>query len=392
MKSITRQSVIRYNELLHQIRLLTNLRADGKPVISCYLDKTQSNDQLEAFVYDRLSSHAEESAYENQFSVDFAVRNVISQLRSTLPPRIKGLSIFIGGRTLEPLIASMPFAVPFENSLSVSHVPDILPLLKLKETCGRFMIVLARTKEQEIAMVDLGDPSLKAWIANRNLRSEGSSQTVHRITTRVSTSLSKQVELIERLLNRGRSCPLFMAGDVSVMQNLANRLAPSSLQRLMGALPTTGDTQLQDTASQCLEIFIEERARSDLELSRQLLHNGPLHEQTVTGINASIEALKSGFAERLLIGSGYRPIHGWIFNADATPHPESLHYSSDESIEAMNRRIEAIRLAGQHEISIGFTEDEELQRSEGLACLVRDHPDQSALKNPQINQTSNFAA
>jgi hypothetical protein len=43
-----------------------------------------------------------------------------------------------------------------------------------------------------------------------------------------------------------------------------------------------------------------------------------------------------------------------------------------------NLRVELIRLAGQHRIPVEFTADDVLNDFGGVACLLRDHPEQIA--------------
>lgn len=392
MKHTKRQSVTRLNELQRRISMLADREPESSPVISCYMDAGQTAHQLETFIRNRLSTYMSGIDADQSFPHEEILKVLMEGIGSDLPPRTEGLAVFADSKSPVSMLAVMPFAVPLHNSLTVSAIPDIFPLLHIKKAYGRFLIVLAQPQGLEIAEVNLGDPSLKAWVANRDPRTGHDLGQIRRITTKVSTGIRGQVELIDRLLLRGCSCPLFLAGDSGVMRDIANDLAPSSINRLMGAISVAADQKIQGIAEKCISILLDEESRSASALSTQMLHESRTVGQAVTGPDASLIALKSGVAKLLVIGTDFRPEPGWPCDQCRENQDGTLRTRGSGEVQAMNARMELIRLAGQRDIPVEFTDEDALHWASGVACLVHDSPDQLSLKIPQNSQTLHLVA
>jgi hypothetical protein len=386
MKPGKRSALTRLNDLQQQTALLANLRPAGGIVISCYLDLAEERSRLENFVRNRLGALLVRVPDGQRGALQSCIDVIHTQLESDLPMRTRGLAVFAAADGKAPLLSAMPFAVPFRNSLSVSRSPDLLPLLKLKELYGRFMIVMARPEGLQLAEVNLGDVSVKVWATNPHAGASHAGGQ-NRIQTAGTASLLGQVELIEQRLGKGGSCPLFLAGDIDVMQSIRELLGASSIARLMGALPMPGDHTLESTAAVCLRALMDFETSQARDTAARILRGVRQHGQAVAGVEASLDAMRSGMVDRLVIASDFRPEDGWagdpgIQVGTFLSPPEWYPEASAHDTNPPNLRAELIRLAAQQRFPLEFADSEALNYLGGVGCLLRDHPQAWAQPSP----------
>ena len=378
MKQSARPSVARLSELQQLIALLASAQPSGRLVVSCYLNTSQGNAQLEAFVRERAAPQIARLPAQQRNRVEHCINLITARLAADLPPRTRGLAMFVADDKRAPVLIDMPFAVPLRNSLTIAPSPDLLPLIQLKELYGRFMIVLARPEGLQVSEVNLGDVELKLWAANPDQRMAGTDRpTPGRQVTTSSAAMRKQVRLIERSVNQGGACPLFLAGDVDTMQAIRDLLAPSSIARLVGALPIAADHSLSRTAAVCLRALMAFETRRAHGLATRILRDIGHHGLAVSGAEASLDAMRQGIVDTLLVSSDYRPDPAWVA-ADVDDHmPASGRHTAryGDEREALNLRLELIRLAGRDRIPVEFADDATLDGLGGVACVLRDYPE-----------------
>jgi len=386
MKQTAQAAVVRMNELQQRIDLLVGMRPSPHPVISVYLDLGQETGQLARFVRRRITACTNSIPAAQRARLRACGESVIEQLFHEQAPHARGLAIFAAADGAAPLLTAMPFAAPFRNGLTVSSSPDIFPLLQLREMYGRFTIVAAQPEGLQVAEVNLGEIAIRAWVAtpqSQSLMPESDDTPA----TPAGVDIQPQIRLIERVLNKTRSDPLFLAGDVETMQRIRDLLAPNSIGRLVGAVPVPADEPLQNIAARCLRSLMEFEANQASELTARILEEARHHGPAVTGPEASLRALRTGAAERLLLGRDYRPEPGWtcgLCSEESTPRFRLQRAPGGvaETSEAVNLRVELVRLAGQRRVPVEFTGDDTLNDYGGVACLLHDHPEQTAQHLP----------
>jgi hypothetical protein len=280
----------------------------------------------------------------------------------------------------------MPFAVPFRNSLTVSASPDLFLLLQLREMYGSFKVIVAHAEGLQVAEVNLGEVSVQAWAAIAGSRGTAGQFTNGQRSAHPD-DLQTQLRLAERVVNRGRSGPLFLAGDVDAMQAVRDLLTPASIDHLMGVIPVPTDTSMHGIAALCLRTLIEFESSQADALTTHVLQEVKHHGSAVAGAEPSLQALRNGSAERLLFASDYRPRPGWICTRGAGSRVQRVYAEQSRgkiagALGAVNQRVELIRLAGQRRIPIEFTSDDALHDCGGVACVLSDHPEQLAQKMP----------
>jgi len=379
-------STVRLKALQQQIDWLAGFKPGDGHVISCYLDLSQGRSRLVRFVRSRVASCAKTFPAGQAAALKAGCDTVVDRILSRAPDNARGLAVFVSTGPEGSLLSALPFAVPFHNSLSISSSPDLFPLLQLREMYGRFMIVLAREDGLQVAEVNLGEVSVRAWVAIRESAVLGDARTGTAMP-RGHLDMHSQIRLVERILNRGRSGPLFLAGDVEVMQTIRDMLTPTLIAHLVGAVPVPADEPLHATAARCLRSLIEFEVDQAFELTARVLQEVSHNGAAVAGPAPSLAALRNGSAERLLLASDYRPEPGWVCARDQGPgtYPaqvEPTAYNGSGSSGPVDLRVELVRLAGQYHVPVEFIGDDALQEYDGVACVLRDHPEQQAQRLP----------
>ena len=386
MQSTGPKSVVRLDELKRQIEILAGLRPGTDPVISCYLDVRRGTRRTLRFVRDRLADCARALPEADRRSLRIAGDLIAAQLHTGLPPRTCGVAIFIAADGASAPFAALPFAVPLRNSLSIAASPDLFPLLQLKEMYGRFAFILARPRSLHLAAVNLGEVSTRAWLAAPQAR-HVSHDVEDKAAQAARSDLRSQVRMAERILSQGRSAPLFLAGDVDMMRAVCDLLTPATLGQLLGVIPVSPDASLHNVAARCLRSLTEFEARQAEEFTQRALLEVRYQGQAVAGLEACLSALRNGSAGHLLLGADYRPETGWAFSQSNGDLRRRLLHRRPGAVtelapEVVNQRVELVRLAGKRNIPIEFVGNYALRDHGGIACLLRDHPEQSAKRLP----------
>ncbi len=379
MKTGSTKQVTRLDGLQQQIGLLTHLAPNKETLVSCYLDIGQTRRQLDHFVHNILGSQLEQ-AFAAQRLKRASVQKIVEDLlASEMPPRTRGLAFFIAVEDAARLVTAIPLAVPLRNSVTISQAPDLLPLIQLRELYGRFRIALVRPQGIQIAEVNLGDIAVKAWVANPQM---------HGMQGGVSPSHQRhQIELVEHYLCRGGPCPMFLAGDPGMLQTASSLFTSQVTANLLGALPMPAHRTIHETAAACLRALLDFEYNQAQDLVARTVQTIRHHGPAVSGPVASIDALRSGAVETLLIGSDFRPDGGWACatgenDHDGQPVPLFGTRHRAEDAEELQRRVELIRLAGQHHVPVQFAARGALEYLDGVACLLRKHPQQRTQTYP----------
>lgn len=387
MNRSSRLSVTRVNELQQQLALLANLRPTSGAIVSCHLNLGHGRPMLRAFIRSRLGAELARLPGEQRGAFKSCIDLIEAQLESDLPTRTRGLAIFAAADREPSLLSAMPFAVPFRNSLGISRSPDLMPLLQLEKLYGRFMILVAEPEDVRLAEVNLGDVAFKTWATTSAHTVADPVRYRDERQTTGAKGLVSQVSQIERRLGKGDSCPLFLVGRVDHTRAIRDLLGPPSLARLIGVLPMPADATLQKAAAECLRSLLDHEATQARSLAAQVLRGIRTQGHAAAGVVAVLDALRSGIADRLVISRDYRTESGRMFDdkrdqQSSLSLPELCRSDSKDNKNALNLRVELIRLAAKQRCKVEFTDSQALRYLGGVGCLLNDHPQMTAQPTP----------
>ena len=345
------------NKLIHQ---LIKIEPDSSPLISCFvnIDHPRSNYFTEL---ELRSQH-----FLNQFSGkrrdDFqdALAEVREYLEKSLKPESKSVAIYCRWGE-SPTFVAHQFQVPMETALIVDDLPHIYPLVELKDTYRRFVIVLTNENEAQIMETTIGAvteeiltqrPEIRQRVGRewtkqhyRNHKRERSAQFVR-----------EKVRVIESLMNGRGINYLILTGNPKMVGRLKRALPNHLKSRLLDAYGAATNQGVSPILLESLQLIIAaENIESHdrvAELEQSILSNG----LGVAGYQASKDAIEGGYADVLVI---------------------------DQDLEDEEMREELVRLAAKASIEVETVRrSDRLKALSGVGCLLRYRPMPIANETP----------
>ena len=347
--------------------------------ISCYLDPRKGEPDYRGFLKQRTDSLRRNLS--GTASTDFAqaLEMIESRLEGDFYPEARGLAVFARAQGGGRFFSDMQFAVPVENSLAVYPAPLIHPLLALKDTYDRYALVFVRREAVQVIEVNLGAASTRGWVANpKSIRGDGSwiSRPGEENPEAASfVRLDGQVPMVERLLQTGDRTRLFLAGDPELVAAMRAALRAPWAARLVDVLPMAAKGTLEDAVSRSLRTFVDLRNRESSRLATGVAQGVSDSGLAVSGDLASLEALREGRADMLVICEDYRPEPGWACDRCGESRmqerpPGNCTACGRSGARTLDPRAEMVRLAGQQDVEVRFTDSDELSHLGGVGCLL----------------------
>ena len=395
-----KMSITRLHDLERHITQLADRPADAGPVISCHLDLSRGLAACRRFVSDQASILR--SGLQGRARRDFerALSVVLEHL--VLPPeaRAKGLSLFVAVRSDPTVLARLYFAVPVGDRMGLAATPDIFPLLCLKDRLESHMLVLVQPDGLQIAEVNLGDVSVKAWVAHSTSTASQRPDVrpVDQAPTReAGIGLGRHARLVERVLQAARRSYLFLAGDPQLCAELYGLLAPTYRARLVETLPLPTTCDLQQAAEVSIAAFEEFESGVSEATAARLLRGVRTQGSAVAGTAATLSAIRERRADTLVMSHDYAASNGWGCNScgDGDPQaeaPERCPRCGGTNLAPLDLRVELVRLARQQGLPVELVDGDALRYLGGVGCLLRDSPETRAAPLPRHAGTLDLVA
>ncbi|MGB5252172.1 MAG: hypothetical protein WBN68_05540 [Sedimenticolaceae bacterium] len=400
MKPNWKKSITRLHDLERHITRLADRPADAGPVISCHLDLTRGVAACRRFVSDQASSLR--SGLQGKARLDFerGLSVLLERLAPPPGPRASGLSLFIAVRSDPTVLASLTFAVPMADRMSLTATPDIFPLLCLKDRLESHMLVLVQPDWLQIAEVNLGDISVKAWAAH-STSTASQPLDIRPVdpapTAAADMGLGRHMHLVERVLQAAGRSYLFLAGDPQLCEELYDLLAPAHRARLVQTLPLPTTCNLKQAASVSMAAFEEFESGVSEATAARLLRGIRARGSAVAGTAATLSALRERRADTLVMSHNYAASKGWVCSSCGDGDPQAMapgHCPScgGANVAPLDLRVELIRLAGQQGLPVELVDGDALRYLGGVGCLLRNSPETRAAPLPRHVGTLDLVA
>lgn len=353
----------RVQALRSQISLLATVDPGPTPVFSCYLDTSRGIGSWEQDLNQRLGVLRPELRRSLRSDFEPVLSRLEHRIADGLDPRTQGIAVFARGDEGGSFFASMQFAVPMPNHLVVHRTPDILPLVEVMNAYDRYLLALVEPKGIEIQEVNMGVPSIRA---------QGSvlTQDCGRI------GLQRQTQLVERLSISGGHTRLILAGHPELASEL-RALLPRPLQyRVVDVLPLPRRFQRQELLAASMNSFLEFKAQQSRNTAHRLLFGLRTRGDAVTGVDASLRALREGMADTLVIGKTPESETGWTndrarLECLTSPQPAFYPLRKEGTGQPWDFRLELVRIATAQRVAVISVESDELLNRGGVGCLLR---------------------
>lgn len=367
--------------LEEHIRALATVAETEAPLISCYADLTEGLAACREEIGLRLQLLRKCLPAQTGIEFDEAAARIQKLLDEGLAPRTKGIAVFSRGG-LEPFWLALEFEVPLPMWIASGSTPNIYHLLELKDNYDRYMILLTTETTARIIGVNLGSVTEQLWRSRPELRqrvgrewSKDHYQDHRRERTR--QFIHDQVRTLDRLLSERGYEHLVLAGNARVTAAVRKALPKRIAGKLVDLVPASGNDDVSDIVASTLQVFLEHEEMESQAMAEQLITQIRRHGLAVAGVSASMEALKSGLADVLVIVKGYDPGHAWECTGCGhmdleTPQPRTCPRCGAPRLREFEIKGELSRLAEQRGVAVEVVEHSDaLMSLGGIGCLLR---------------------
>ncbi|HEY8459324.1 MAG TPA: hypothetical protein VIM99_03035 [Blastocatellia bacterium] len=314
----------------------------GHPVLSVYLDVDQSketnlNRKFEVSLGNMLREleHGIVDQYEHlEFAAD---AELAARFASGYRPGARSLVIFCDA--LEDFLWHREMDVPMLNEARWGKTFYLRPLIETIDEYERYGVILTDRAQARLLTVYQGKieeqgesfapGDVKTFKApsKDHLRSDMRFQ--HKADQYAHRHLKRVSELAVELAERYAFDRLILAGPVEATGQLQQLLPKRWQSRIVASLNLPVDSDPQTVLAATLKVAEEAERNGEMTLVEELLENAARAEQrAVTGLDATLKALRLGGIWQLIYADGFAPPGGRCANCAALfwEIPESCDY------------------------------------------------------------------
>lgn len=363
MQQVRKPGLLGNAELKEELALLAAVEPSDFPFISCYLNAGAGKTACHRFLEQKAAIIRPTLSGSARFAFENALAMLQRHLEEHWTAEAQGLAMFARGLAGGRHLSVMRFAVPFENSMVVYRVPEVLPLVELLQRESEFTLVLAHRGQVQVLDIDLGTAAPRAWV--NGLGTMGAAFSTPNNAAAASAAKNRVAPLggALRFIQRSAaasSTPLLLAGDEEALKKVVDWLPQRAVSRLLGTLAVPKSFGQREAVDLVRSQFAAVHAEDAKQLASRLVTAVRTHGQAVAGHLATLEALRQDNVDTLVISdAGKRNIGArW------------------------DEKIELSRQAWQQGTRVVLAESEELRYLGGVGCLLRQCDEKRAMPVP----------
>ena len=378
----TASQVIQTTEDLQaHVRVLAALPESDAPVLSCYLHIASGKRSWESRLEGRAALLRQVSTREEVRHLDAALDRIRQVLAEELDGSTRGVAAF--ARTgSDPFFCCLQFQAPTPNWVSLDGVPNIYHLIELKDTFDRYVVLFSTQESARIFEVHLGAVTCELWLEQPELRKRVGREWTrlhyqnHR-RNRDRTFVKEKVTTLERLMSGKGYSHLVLAGDPSRLAMIRRELPKQVQDRVVDVITAPAGMDEKSVVDMTLAAFVREEEREAHSLVKALVRELRRDGLAVSGLSNSLQVLRRGQADALLLAREWRSVAGWSCSACTwaaagdTP-PDVCADCGATELREYDAREELVRLAeqtGSHVEVVAASEA--LGELGGCGCLLR---------------------
>lgn len=344
------------------IKRLVEIEPDHSPLVSAFINLDDNPTDPFAAIEPQARITAKRLSGQRRSDFEDAVEEIRAYLRSSVEPGTRSIALYSRWGD-QPVFYPLQFKVPIETNFVVDSLPHIYPLVELKDTYHRFVIVITTEKEARILETTLGSVSSEVLAARPELRErigrEWTKAHYHNHKhERENKFIREKVRIVEELMSRRGHNHLIIAGSPKMVAKLTRALPDHLDDKLVSTMPTNPGAGIDPILLGAVRLFV---AAENIEshdhvrrLENAVLGNG----LGVAGAEAAHHAIENGYADMLII---------------------------DQDIDDLEVREQLVRAATLAKVPIEtVNRSPVLRRLGGVGCLLRYKPSPTPEETSQI--------
>lgn len=374
------------DEIKGHIALLASLEETGAPVVSAYFNLEDGPAGCREALDERARVLRRVLKGYDLADFEEAVSKIKDWLATELLFDAKGAAVFVRGTFGGGFMLPMQFAAPMPNWIAVYPTPNIYHLVELKDRYHRYVILLALPDRASILEVNLGAATTRAWINRSELRARVDSEwtrwhyQIHQ-AHRGDRFFREKIARLEQLTHAGGHTHLILVGDPKITARIRDALPEELAEKLVDVVPASERDGEAGVVMATLSSFIEYEKQESHTIVERLVAGLRSQDLAVAGSAATLDALRWGEADILVMASDYDPDPGWCCTACQAlgievPKTPLCPHCSESAVRSLDVKEALLRLAGQQECAVEIVKQSDpLMSLGGVGCLLRYRPD-----------------
>lgn len=370
------------DELKQHITILASVEETDAPFISCYLNLEDNHDSWRETINDRARLLRLILKGDDLSDLEYALDKIETWMTTELLPETKGVAIFVRGIFGGAFMLPMQFAVPLPNWITVYPTPNIYHLVELKDTYHRYVVLLAMPNWARIMEINLGAATTAAWLerpeSRRRVGTEWS-RSHYQVNQphRGDRFVHEKIAMLEKLMAAEGHTHLILAGDPEITQQVRRALPENLFNKLVDVIPAAERDQHADVVMATLSSFIDHEELESQSIAERLIEGLSSQNLAVAGSADTLDALRWGEVDTLVMASNYQPHPGWTCTACRDmgielPETAACPSCGKRAARPMDMREELLRLASRLECHVEVVEQSDtLMSLGGVGCLLR---------------------
>lgn len=363
------------NDLLtHHLTLLSSISAGRTAILSCFFDTSAGEAAIRQFLAERRQQLKRALPSSEQTGLDETFAMAEAAFSHHRQENQAGMAIFARSGDQDRFLHVLPLEAGVDAGVHWYRLPQLLPLHAVRQGAGKYRMLLARSSGLQVLDIDGETATLRAW--SGMLTKTGAAAT---------NRFDGQTLLLRRVLSDVGNLPLVIAGDSEALPVVTGWLPKRTLAHVIDQIPVPAYLDMNDAIA-FVRTDRDDRRRleSELEVSR-LIRSLRGHGSAVTGPRATLEALRAGQVDTLLLGYTEGRLRGMPagYLCGACEEPGAADFDAGVCVECGGEKLSGVDflaevawLVARDHVNLIFSDSEELQYVGGIGCLLK-HPAES---------------
>jgi peptide subunit release factor 1 (eRF1) len=355
----------------------------GVPVVSLYLNLAadqHGRDNFSAFVRKRFAEH-QKAFVENsaeRASLERDQERIEAYLSDAIDRSANSLALFAssGAELFEAIQLSVPLD---QHEFIVASAPHLYSLARVVDQYPRYASVLLDTNRARIFVFSLGAAERREQVTSEKTRRSSmggwSQARYQRRAVNVHLMHVKEVvDALDRIVRRDNIQHIIVAGDDVIVPLFRDQLPRHLADKLVDVLALNRSAAEHDVVTATLEVLRRKDAETDAERVEELINAWQGSGLGVVGPEATLNALRLGQVEELLIAGNAAELAPARLPDDAAPGHVKAQSSAPAPVDEQRLKLadELVTRAQQTAARVRFIEDPGLLREfGGVGALLR---------------------
>jgi len=293
--------------------------------------------------------------------------DVLNALRQTA-----WISIAVFASRKHDFLKTVPLTVEVDNSLIVDSSPYLRPLARIQDEWDSFTLVLISSNYAKIFSVSLGKTehkkTLSKNIMNKHKKGGWSQARFNRLRKGAIHAFLKEVEeALEQIADE----QIVLAGPGNAKLQFRDMISKNLNERIVEVIDISIDDE-KELMKESINLIAERERQQSYSVVQQLKSEILKDGLATYGIKETLQAVKNGQVELLLIEKDYKP-RGWICE-----HCQVVDEGLQTTCPYCGKRTsevdvieEILEFAERTDADIEFTDDEELANLGHVGAILR---------------------